>query len=62
MYVLFFNVNGSLYVLHDQPTNFSAVGKGHGASVVDDGDVEDSFHGWLIKTREGFPGVCRLHL
>lgn len=45
-----------------KPTRISAIGKGDGGSVMDDGDVEDGFHGWLVETREGFSGVCCLHL
>lgn len=54
------NVNGFCVLL--KPTSLSAVRQSYSVSVVDDGDGEDGFHGWLIEARESFPGVRRLHL
>lgn len=38
------------------------VGQGREVMGVDEGDVKPGLHGGLIKAREGFPGIGRLHL
>lgn len=43
-------------------THFLAVGESHGASVMNDGDMEYCFHGWFIKAGKHFSGICCLQL
>lgn len=43
-------------------TMVHGVGQSHCVMGVYKSHVEDSFHSWLVKAGEGFPGICWLHL
>jgi len=38
------------------------VGQSHSLMGMNESHVKDSFHSWLIKAGEGFPGIRWLHL
>ena len=46
----------------DPLTSGKHVGQGHEVAGVDEGDIKRGLHGWLVEAREGFPGICSLHL